>query len=84
VNFAWRRKMVACQQRWLPAAAALQIEQGTIRDARLALGRVAAKPWRVRSAEAILAGSSSSPAAFRRAAEAALAERELRVRSKRQ
>ena len=37
-------------------AAALRIEQGTIRDARLALGGVAAKPWRARSAEKILTG----------------------------
>jgi xanthine dehydrogenase YagS FAD-binding subunit len=56
------------------AAAALRIEQGTIRDARLALGGVAAKPWRARSAEKLLAGSNPGPAVFRRAAEAALAD----------
>jgi xanthine dehydrogenase YagS FAD-binding subunit len=56
------------------AAAGLRIEQGTIRDARLALGGVAAKPWRARSAEKILIGSSAGPAIFRRAAEAALAD----------
>jgi xanthine dehydrogenase YagS FAD-binding subunit len=56
------------------AAAALRIERGTIREARLALGGVAAKPWRARSAEATLVGASPTPAAFRRAAEAALAE----------
>jgi xanthine dehydrogenase YagS FAD-binding subunit len=56
------------------AAAALRIEQGTIKDARLALGGVAAKPWRARAAEQTLAGSSPSLAAFRRAAEAALAD----------
>jgi xanthine dehydrogenase YagS FAD-binding subunit len=56
------------------AAAALRIDRGTIGDARLALGGVAAKPWRARSAEAILAGSSPTPAAFRRAAEVALAD----------
>src|SRR6202521_3061134 len=39
------------------AAAALRIETGTIRQARLALGGVAPKPWRSRAAEAILAGS---------------------------
>ena len=33
------------------AAAALRIEQGTIAEARLALGGVAAKPWRAREAE---------------------------------
>jgi xanthine dehydrogenase YagS FAD-binding subunit len=56
------------------AAAALRIEEGTIRQARLALGGVAAKPWRARPAEEILAGSSPSDPAFRRAAEAALAD----------
>jgi xanthine dehydrogenase YagS FAD-binding subunit len=56
------------------AAAALRIEEGTIRQARLALGGVAAKPWRARPAEEILAGSRPSDSAFRRAAEAALAD----------
>ena len=56
------------------AAAALRIEQGTIRDARLALGGVAAKPWRARAAEDILAGASPDPAVFRRAAMAALVD----------
>ena len=56
------------------AAAGLRIEQDTISDARLALGGVAAKPWRARSAEETLAGSSPTPAAFRRAAEVALAD----------
>jgi xanthine dehydrogenase YagS FAD-binding subunit len=56
------------------AAAGLRIEQGTIRDARLALGGVAAKPWRARAAEAMLAGSRPGPDAFRRAAKAALAD----------
>jgi xanthine dehydrogenase YagS FAD-binding subunit len=56
------------------AAAGLQIEQGTIRDARLALGGVAAKPWRARSAEKILAGANPDATAFRRAAQVALAD----------
>jgi xanthine dehydrogenase YagS FAD-binding subunit len=56
------------------AAAALRIEEGTIRHARVALGGVAAKPWRARPAEEILAGSSPGEPAFRRAAEAALAD----------
>ncbi len=55
------------------AAAALEIEDGTIRSARLALGGVAAKPWRARAAEAVLAGGRASETEFRRAAEAALA-----------
>ena len=56
------------------AAAALRIEQGAIAAARIALGGVAAKPWRARAAEAALEGMRAAPAAFRRAAEAALAE----------
>jgi xanthine dehydrogenase YagS FAD-binding subunit len=56
------------------AAAALRIEGGLIKDARLALGGVAAKPWRARAAEQMLAGSPADPDAFRRAAKAALAE----------
>jgi xanthine dehydrogenase YagS FAD-binding subunit len=56
------------------AVAALRIEQGTIWDARLALGGVAAKPWRAHAAEKALAGCQPSPAVFHRAAEAALAD----------
>jgi xanthine dehydrogenase YagS FAD-binding subunit len=56
------------------AAAGLRIEQGAIRDARLALGGVAAKPWRARAAEEMLAGSSPGPDAFHRAAKTALAD----------
>src|SRR6266576_2253622 len=56
------------------AAAALRIEQGTIRHARLALGGVAAKPWRARAAEDVLRGSSPGQEAFRRAAMAALVD----------
>jgi xanthine dehydrogenase YagS FAD-binding subunit len=56
------------------AAAALRIEGDTIMQARIALGGVAAKPWRARAAEAMLAGASRNGAAFRGAAEAALAD----------
>jgi xanthine dehydrogenase YagS FAD-binding subunit len=56
------------------AAACLHIEDGVIAEARLALGGVAAKPWRARAAEAALAGVRPNPESFRRAAEAALAE----------
>src|SRR4030088_1961159 len=47
------------------AAAALRIEKGTIRDTRLALGGVAAKPWRARAAEKILTGARPGGAALR-------------------
>lgn len=56
------------------AAAGLAIENGTITQARLALGGVAARPWRARAAEAQLVGSAAGPGAFGRAAQAALAE----------
>ena len=56
------------------AAAALRIENGMIREARLALGGVAAKPWRARPAEKLLAGARAGDDIFRHAAEAALAE----------
>jgi xanthine dehydrogenase YagS FAD-binding subunit len=54
------------------AVAALATENGTIRQARIALGGVAAKPWRARDAEALLAGARPDAAAFSRAADAAL------------
>ncbi|MER8696606.1 xanthine dehydrogenase family protein subunit M [Mesorhizobium opportunistum] len=56
------------------AAAALVIDGGKIRGARLALGGVAAKPWRARSAEAALLGADADEASFVRAADAALAD----------
>jgi xanthine dehydrogenase YagS FAD-binding subunit len=56
------------------AAACLRIEGGVIAEARLALGGVAAKPWRARAAEAGLAGVRPNSEGFRQAAEAALAE----------
>jgi xanthine dehydrogenase YagS FAD-binding subunit len=56
------------------AAAALDLDGGAIRSARLALGGVAAKPWRARAAEEALAGADADEKAFRKAAEAALAD----------
>jgi xanthine dehydrogenase YagS FAD-binding subunit len=56
------------------AAACLHLEGGVIAEARLALGGVAAKPWRARAAEAELVGVHPNPDGFRGAAEAALAE----------
>jgi xanthine dehydrogenase YagS FAD-binding subunit len=56
------------------AVAALRIEVGSVAEARIALGGVALKPWRARAAEALLVGSRPDGAAFRRAAEAALAD----------
>jgi len=53
-------------------AAALDISNGTIREARVALGGVAHKPWRATKAEQILNGQRADEATFRRAAEAAM------------
>jgi xanthine dehydrogenase YagS FAD-binding subunit len=56
------------------AFAALALDGGKIKRARMALGGVAAKPWRSPEAEAILVGGEPDEALFRRAAEAALAD----------
>jgi xanthine dehydrogenase YagS FAD-binding subunit len=53
-------------------AAGLDIEGGTIKEARLALGGVAHKPWRDREAEAQLAGTPAAPESFQRAADTVL------------
>jgi len=54
-------------------AAALDIDQGVVRDVRLALGGVAHKPWRARVAEDALKGRPATPDNFRAAAAAELA-----------
>ena len=56
------------------AAAALDIDDGRIRQGRLALGGVAPRPWRAREAEAVLTNAAPGDDTFRRAAEAALAD----------
>ncbi|MEK9281546.1 MULTISPECIES: xanthine dehydrogenase family protein subunit M [unclassified Bradyrhizobium] len=56
------------------AVAALQIENGKITEARLALGGVAAKPWRARVAEDVLKGAAPDAAAFQEAARRALTD----------
>jgi xanthine dehydrogenase YagS FAD-binding subunit len=55
-------------------AAALDIRDGAIRDARIALGGVAHKPWRARRTEAALRGAAATAESFHRAAEAELAD----------
>lgn len=50
-------------------AAALKIEAGAIKDARIALGGVAHKPWRVPDAEQTLEGRQPSRKAFGEAAD---------------
>jgi xanthine dehydrogenase YagS FAD-binding subunit len=55
------------------AAVALDIAGGTIKSARIGLGGIATKPWRSKEAEQALAGKPPSVAAYRAAADAALA-----------
>jgi len=56
------------------AAVALDLAGGVVREARVGLGGVAAKPWRAHEAEAHLQGKPFSEAAARAAAEAAFAQ----------
>ncbi len=53
-------------------AAALAIEGGTVREARVALGSVAPKPWRARDVEALLVGKPANEATFAAAGELAI------------
>ncbi|GGQ47759.1 xanthine dehydrogenase family protein subunit M [Streptomyces althioticus] len=54
-------------------AAALEVADGVVCDARLALGAVASRPWRARLAERILVGAPATPEYFTAAADAELA-----------
>jgi xanthine dehydrogenase YagS FAD-binding subunit len=54
------------------AAVALEVDQGTIRGAHIALGGVATIPWRAREAERTLAGMPATRASYEHAAEVAL------------
>jgi xanthine dehydrogenase YagS FAD-binding subunit len=53
-------------------AAALELEGGKIKEARLALGGVAHKPWRNTEAETALRGQTADAASFKRAADIVL------------
>ena len=55
------------------AAVALELSAGTVREVRIGLGGLAAKPWRSHEAEAALAGQVFDEAAAERAAVAAFA-----------
>ncbi|MGY0498149.1 FAD binding domain-containing protein [Nocardia sp. FBN12] len=54
-------------------AAAVDIADGVVRDARIAFGGVAPKPWRAQSAEIALRGRAATEANFAAAADAELA-----------
>jgi xanthine dehydrogenase YagS FAD-binding subunit len=53
-------------------AAALAIEGGIVREARVALGSVAPVPWRARDVEAALVGNPANDASFSHAADVAV------------
>ena len=54
------------------AGVAVDLNGSTIREARVALGGIATKPWRSHEAEQALRGASANPETFRTAAETAL------------
>jgi xanthine dehydrogenase YagS FAD-binding subunit len=53
-------------------AAALDLDGDTVREARIALGGVAHKPWRAEAAESALQGATANVESFERAAEVEL------------
>src|SRR5437016_8660908 len=71
---AWRSHYLKVRDRAsfefavVSAAVALEMDGGRIRQARVALGGVGTRPWRVPRVEAALAGASLDPAVLRRAA----------------
>jgi xanthine dehydrogenase YagS FAD-binding subunit len=56
----------------ISVAAALDMEDGTIKGARLAMGGVAHKPWRLHEAEAFLKGKPAVEENFKQAAQIAM------------
>jgi xanthine dehydrogenase YagS FAD-binding subunit len=55
------------------AAAAVRLEGGAVREARVALGGLGTRPWRAREAERLLLGQQLTPETARAAGDAALA-----------
>ncbi|HZA84895.1 MAG TPA: xanthine dehydrogenase family protein subunit M [Actinomycetes bacterium] len=55
-------------------AAALDVDDGTVREVRVALGGVAHRPWRATRAEQVLRGAPATRESFARAADAELAQ----------
>jgi xanthine dehydrogenase YagS FAD-binding subunit len=58
----------------ISVAVVAEVSEGTIRSARIALGGVAAKPWRLPEAERALTGTQARPAAIKAAIEPAFAD----------
>ena len=54
------------------AAVVMEVTDGTIRSARIALGGVGTKPWRAIEAEQVLQGAADNPQTYRLAAGASL------------
>lgn len=79
VGFHEHHAYIKVRDRWsyafalVSAAAALEMNGNQIKAARLALGGVAHKPWRVPEAEAFLQGKDASPEVFSAAAARVLA-----------
>jgi len=80
LSFAWRSHYLKVRDRasyafaLVSVAAALEIDGGTIKSARIALGGVAHKPWRAQKAEQALRGRTPNERTFRAAAEVELAD----------
>src|SRR5213082_174334 len=55
-------------------AAAIDVANGMVRDARIAFGGVAHVPWRATKAETVLRGAAATAEAFQQAADAELAD----------
>ncbi|MFD5593964.1 FAD binding domain-containing protein [Streptomyces griseorubiginosus] len=55
-------------------AAALDVQDGVVREVRLAFGAVASRPWRALTAERMLTGAQAGAEAFAAAAQAELAQ----------
>jgi xanthine dehydrogenase YagS FAD-binding subunit len=64
------------------AAVGLDVQGGTIRSARVALGGVGTKPWRSPEAERILTGAPATETTFRAAATAALRDAQPREQNR--
>ncbi len=64
------------------AAVALDVQDGTVRDARIALGGVATLPWRAHETEALLNGQKFDDGLAQRAADAAFSNANARQHNK--